>query len=251
LPDDERWDHIDLTPEAQKRFNRVYGALKHHQALGEQLLQDNVLLAERLERLEHKVTAGQEATTEGQLKAAKAAALSAQDYSRVVEIDDALLDLKTRALQPSPAVSPTIATAPEHYQLDETSRAVLDDWSRELGADGSPLRPWVNSNHPLHEKANRAHGLVMADPMTAFADISIVLDAIDRYMGVDKRPTAAAPTAAARPAKHAAFMAGDNPPKSKSPQPQLTAQQIHVAKRMFRGSPDAVERYRKALGQHG
>src|SRR5574338_959913 len=86
IPDDERWEHIELSPEAQKRFNRVYGALKHHQALGEQLLNDNLVLAKRLEALEQNVyTMGRE-STESDLTRAKADALAAGNYKAVVEI---------------------------------------------------------------------------------------------------------------------------------------------------------------------
>lgn len=261
LPEDESWDYVELSPEAQKRFNRVYGALKHHQALGEQLLNDNVLLADRLEKLEKRVTSTQEASTDAQLKGAKAAALAAGDYQRVVEIDDALLELKAKSLQQTMVQPIGLSETPavQNYQLDETSRVLLDQWGSERGADGHLLRPWVDERHPLHQKAQQAHRLVMADPTTAFAPIGDVLDAIDGYMGIDRQQRTVGvpqappqpPAAAAKPARHAAFLGTENPPKSKVPSPQLTAQQIHIAKRMFRGDPDPIARYRRAIATHG
>jgi hypothetical protein len=165
------------------------------------------------------------------------------------------MDLKAKSLQPQmpSAAQPAIEAAAANYQLDESTKRVLDDWGSERGADGEPLRPWVDPRHPLHEKANRAHQLVMADPMTAFADISTVLDAVDKYMGIDGKRPSAGPSAAAKPAKHTGWnQAGAaGTPQSKSAQPQLTAQQIHIAKKMYRGDPNAVERYRKAITTHG
>src|SRR6266498_3233324 len=260
LPDDEQWEYVELSPEGQKRFNRVYGALKHHQALNEQLLNDQIILADKLDKLEKRVTSGEGASTEAQLKGAKVAALVGGDYQRVIEIDDALLELKMRAHQqqnmPQQPGGPSELPATQNYSLDEATKVLLDEWGRERGADGDLLRPWVDPRHPLHEKANRAHQLVMADPMTAFAPIGDVLDSIDRYMGVGKSATAKAvgapqPVAAAKPAKHEAFLGTENPPKSKTASPQLTAEQIHIAKRMFRGDPDPVGRYKRAITTHG
>jgi len=250
LPDDEEWDHVELSPDAQKRFNRVYGALKHHQLLGEQLLKDNVALADRLQALEKNVFDSDHQRTEAQLKAAKVGALSSGDYQRVADIDDALMELRIKAQQPTQPVLASETQQAQDLVLDADTKALLDEWGSERGPSGEPLRPWVDPKHPLHEKATRAHAMVMADPMTAFADVSTVLEAIDKHMGVAPHRTVQ-PSAAAKPARHLDFKASEAPPKSRAPLPTLTAQQIHIAKRMYRGDPDPVGRYKRAMQSHG
>lgn len=247
MPEDETWEFVDLSPDAQKRFNRIYGALKHNQNLNEQLLKDNVTLAARLEALEKNVFESEGQRTEAQLKAQKVSALANQDYERVAEIDDQLMEMRIAARTPTqPVVSDTPVA--QQYELDEESKTILDGWGSERDGSGNLLRPWVDPKHPLHEKAARAHQVIMADPMTSFAPLPDVLDQIDRLMGVEKSKSR--PSPAAKPARQAAAVGVDIPPKRSGSQPQLTAQEIYIAKKMFRGDPDPITRYRRAVATH-
>lgn len=247
-PGDEWGEHVELDPDAQKKFNRIYGALKHNQNLNEQLLNDNVTLAARLEALEKNVFETEGQRTEAQLKATKINALRMGDFEKAAEVDDKLMEIRLEAMQKKqPPASQTPAAM--NYELDKDSSALLDSWGAEKDGKGGLLRPWVMPDHPLHEKANRAHQVVMADPMTSFAPLPDVLDAIDRLMGVAQPKTR--PTPGAKPAQMAAVQGVTTPPQRSAASPALNAQQIYIAKKMFRGDPDPIGRYRRAMASHG
>lgn len=68
--------------------------------------------------------------------------------------------------------------------------------------------------------------------------------AIDRLMGVGPARPAKTPP---KPTRPMATFAPDTPSRVKAPSPELTAEQIYIAKRMFPNDKDAVERYKKAM----
>lgn len=244
LPPDEEWQEVELSPDAQRRFNRVYRQLKQHQGIGEQLLKDNAMLMERLAKLEAGLGEREQTDQLTRLKQEKAQALAEQDYQRVVDIDDQILALRTtQRPEPKPVEPRQVATDFEDDLDPDTTQAIIA-WRDERGPDGNLLRPWFNPRHPLHEKAKMVSAAVNVDPDIAPDDHRAAMAAIDRLMGVGPARPAKSPP---KPTRPMATFAPDTPSRAKAPSPELTAEQIYIAKRMFPNDKDAVERYKKAM----
>lgn len=253
---------VELSPEAQARFNRVYGELKRHKAVEEQLVRDNTLLLERLAAIEGTVAKTAEATNAAALRQAKAEALALQDYSRVVEIDEALLDLRLGTSKPANGkIESASAVESVEEPLDPRTISVLQSWGQARDGSGNLLRPWVMPDHPEHERAKAAYSFVIAGP--DLGNVEAILAHVDELMGSSPPPKLAPPPPPSK-AKPVAFLATDVPPPNPRREPELTAEQIYIAKQLYRNDTDvlnaskngkdpavvAASKYKAALGRY-
>lgn len=242
---------VDFPPEAQKKFDRVYGDLRRQQALNTKLIQDNEVLASRLSELEGVVVTGRVSGEEEKLRSAKRQALENGDFTRVMEIDDAIMDLKIKAssIRPEP-VKTTARQEPAGYEqpgLDPGEQSAIEEWANARTPDGQLIRPWAHTGHPLHQRATHILEGLKVDPELFGATPVAFMSQMDRLMGVNK------PQPVQRVvAKPPAFLAGDQPVRKTTPQDvELTAEQRYYAKKLFPGKADAEERYKEALKRYG
>ena len=170
-------DFVELTPEQEARFNRIYGNMKQYERVNAQLLRDQKVLLQKTERLQEKVDGVVQDSTEqrlASLRAEKTAAYEAGEIDRVVDIDEQIAQAR-EVKTPEPEPEPEPEGLPAHIAV------AIEHWSSEIGENGLDyIRPWAHPGHPKFNEVARIGQQVMDDP--SFASTQDVLDEIDKRM---------------------------------------------------------------------
>lgn len=249
LPADQEWGHVDFSdPVAtQRRFNRMYAQTKHNEGIQKQLLEDNKKLIERLEAIENSKSKETLQSSLEKLKAERRNALINGDLVRADELDDAIFDLKT-----STKNEPVKEKKEETPYISPGLQARVGSWITETDEEGNVLRPYATPGHPQHEQFRKIVEGILADPEVAATvlhldandpNVDEVFTRVDKAMEAvglsKKRKTRINPPVLA-PTPKGGNAAGET---------KLTMEQIAVAKKLYKGDPDPIGRYKKALGK--
>ncbi len=248
LPEDQEWGHVDFSdPVAtQRRFNRMYAQAKHQEKMQAQLAEDNRRLAERLEAIENSKSTETHVSKLETLKAERRNALINGDLVRADELDDAIFELRSNKpevikekKEELPYISPALQT-----------RAT--NWMQETDEEGNLLRPFASPDHPQHKQFIKIVEGIVSDPEVAATVLH--LDANDPnvddvFNRVDKAMEAVG-LAKKRKAKIIPSVLTPTPKGGNNKgEVKLTMEQIAVAKKMYKGDPDPIARYKNALGK--
>jgi hypothetical protein len=247
LPEDERWEPIELTPEAQKRFNRIYAQNQSYKRTTEEtakiaksLAEENKRLEERLNKLEQGYSEDKKEVTIDRLKKERREALANGDDDRVLELTDEIISLKYRKPEVSEKKEVKEEVSKEEVkeepEIDQELEKIIFDWRYEKNKNGMLLRPWAVDDHPENKMA-----IKMAEAIVEREDGNITIEdllaqvekGMNRYLGISKERT---------PTNVESTGGG----KGKVSTSSLTPEQKRVAKLMFPNEKDPFERYAKA-----
>lgn len=254
LPEDERWEPIELTPEAQKRFNRIYAQNQSYKRTTEETAkiaktlaeenkrqaEENKRLEERLNKLEQGYSEDKKEVTIDRLKKERREALANGDDDRVLELTDEIISLKYRKPEVSEKKEVKEEVSKEEVkeepEIDQELEKIIFDWRYEKNKNGMLLRPWAVDDHPENKMA-----IKMAEAIVEREDGNITIEdllaqvekGMNRYLGISKERT---------PTNVESTGGG----KGKVSTSSLTPEQKRVAKLMFPNEKDPFERYAKA-----
>ena len=217
-PKPEGWEQVELSPEQQKRFNRLYaqmktqdGALKEMGGMLRKLIDDVTDLrgakaAQELTRLNDEAD---KAFAEGDYK--KARALMTQAI--------------TAELKPAMEGKPEAKkSSDDGAQLSPDQEKVIQRWAAETNEDGSLKRPWVQQGHPKQKRAAAIAMALFEDPDYAEKTTDEILSEVDRLMGLEgPKPKATQP---------AVLGNGATLRKPAQKNPSLTEEEKMVARKM-------------------
>lgn len=178
-------DYVELSPEQEARFKRIYANMKENERdknqlknMMEQMAKDNRALYDKLKEIEKGQTEQNTESAVAELKKRKVKALEEENHAEVTEIDDQIT--KLRQPMPEPVEEPAPPNPSEGLTQEEHGR--LLSWSAEVEEDGyTPKRPWTNPGHPLNATAAHIGMSVFEDP-TWKGDFEAGLKEVDRRM---------------------------------------------------------------------
>lgn len=247
----EGWDQVELTPEQQARFNRIYGQMKTMEKTNKEVADEAAKLAGRLQELESKSEARETTSQLDTLRIQEREALDTGDIERAQDLRDQMTDLKIEVAQPKPKEEEKPkadkAEAFVNEYLTPDRMAKLESWVQETSDSGQVLRPWADQSHPDHKKAMRAAWAVISDPDMEGAEIDQILQEVDSVTGA----LVGKPVKAARPS--AQVLSGDSEARPKGGKKvQLNEGQKSVAHAMFPNisASEAETRYAQAMEKY-
>lgn len=239
--EDTTTEFVQMDPETEKRFNRVYGHMKQAnrkaeeaERIANQAAQDNAKLVERLEKLDEAKS--NQAVDD--LRQEEKTAMEEGDYDRATAARDKITDLKVEAKIPKPEEKKPDELPP----IDPGLKDRLNSWAAETDAEGNLLRPWADSEHEDNGTAMKlVTGILATNPN---APLDTLLDEIDKETKrLNRRPTRNA----------AAVLSGDGDvrPKAKK-KTSLSSDQKAIAERMYPNlkAADAAKRYADAMEKY-
>lgn len=155
------WVDFEELPEEirgkyEERFKRIYGHNKQSERVIESLSKDMRSIIDRLDAQEQAQEKKKLDDKLSELKGQKVEALKAADYDRVTQIDEQIIEEKTKE-DVKPKVQDT-------YQMSPQMVAKLTTWASELDNDGNMVRPWADPAHPKHQKMLQMATAIMQDP---------------------------------------------------------------------------------------
>lgn len=230
-------------PEVEKRFRRVYGNMKEYERQNQQLVRDQKTLLQKTQTLEERLAGIEQDSTEQRLeslRSEKAAAYEAGEIDKVLEIDEKILDARTKASAPKAEPEPE----PEPEGLSPELQSAIDSWSNEIDDSGQYVRPWSHPTHPLYRKALPIAQMVLQDEEMQGSSADEFLAEIDKR--VTKMFDLNQPKSRGQ-----TVLAGDAGVTPKSGKGvKLNAEQKQVAWRMFPklSQAEAEKKYAGALG---
>lgn len=246
LPEDQEWGRVDLPPEAQRRFNRLYAQIKTQERIQARLAADNAALADKLAALENKSLVQDHTKDLASLKAARKQAWIDGNLDLADELDEKIYEFRTNA----PKVDQPKTTQTQVPQIPSAIQARVADWIGEADEEGNLLRPYAHPGHPKFEQFKNIVAGIMSEPTLAntilnaddgySADVSAIFDKVEAAMiavGLGKakkqkvQPPVLSPSAKGSTTKE---------------KTGLTNDEVMVAKKMYRGDPDPIARYKKA-----
>lgn len=203
----EGWDQVDLTPEQQKRFNRVYGQVKNlERGLSDkdQLLKQQFDLINELKQGQTQIVShiqnNDYERAEAQLKAQINNAYQSGDMDAFTDANTRLTEIRMerKAAERAPRtetqqqVQPSqdyveinsIDEAVDYGVISKPEAAFYSSWQAQTDPDGEPLRPWTNKNHPYFRMAELEGQAVFNNPQYARLPLSAKLAEVDRRMGI-------------------------------------------------------------------
>lgn len=174
----------------EARFKRIYGHMKENERVISQLAEDNKKLIDKINQID---AAGNQTAVNsqlGKLREAKRSALEAQDYDKVMQLDEQIMDLKAAGIKKAEPIKPAVEETPQsQFPSGWESRFV--EWSAEIDETGNYLRPWAaNANHPLHVKAVKIASEILQNGDQD--DIDVVLEEVEKRMKGPVKPRPAA-----------------------------------------------------------
>ncbi len=144
-------DHVDFgSPEAQEKFDRVYGDMKRYKGDLQRyesnlntVAQQNAALLDKLDKLERSTADSEVSTTVAGLRKQETEALEAGEFEKAVSLRDQITDLKVKSNTTPPAPKPEPAP-----QADDGDQRALNAFLDERNQDGTLKRPWVELFSP-------------------------------------------------------------------------------------------------------
>ena len=237
LPEDQEWNKVELTPEQQRRFNRLYAQVKTQERVQGEIIDQNRKLLEKLEAYENENKTTKHVSQLEQLKTTRREALMAGDLVKADELDEQIFEL--RSAKPK-VVEPK--TAEETYELQPEVKARVVEWANETSDDGEMLRPFILVGHPKHRACMTIIESVLQDEALYGKDVEDYVKAVDKALianGIMKTKTKV------QAAPSPVLESSTQPPGGRQVQ-KLSFEEQHVAKRMYPNDPDPVARYIKA-----
>jgi hypothetical protein len=227
---DEGRKPVDLTPEQEARFKRVYYHMKQNERISEQMAEQNRKLLERIEKMEteHEKKSATDRLT--QLRAQEKAALEEGDYEKASSVRDQITDLKVDSKVPKEKPK-----EPEPWLTPERESQIAQ-WCGETDDKGNLVRPWADPDHENHETmVEIAESMIRKNPNITLGEL------LDKW---DAKAKALVPKPA-RPAAPVLSGSSDVRPNKKV---ALSEDEKLTATRMFPDKPtkEAHERYLKA-----
>ncbi len=239
------FEQVDLPPEAQKRFDRLYRQIKAQDKA--KMLQGVHLtqLTDTVSRLQAELAAEKSKDAVTSLRAQIKEARESGDEERVEKLRDQLVEVQAEAAvqkrtQPKEAPKQALE-APAMPEISRSDTAAIKRWSVAADDNGKYLRPWTQEGHRDVDTA--AQHLVEVLNSEEFEDHTIEekLAEVDRRMGFKK----AIPTRKEGNAVLGADLTGS----ANKDKPSLTRDQAEVAEKLYPNlSPaDARKRYYASL----
>lgn len=208
----EGFDRVELPPEAQKRFDRVYGNMKRYETDAKELREINQQLINTVQQLYQgqqdivshlQVSDYQEA--EQRLSSERDAAWQKGDIKAYNSASDQLSELKIkknlaereRTAPPKAASQPQqqpqgmageriVNRALEQNELTSVDANIAKAWMAETDTTGNLKRSWTQQNDPMNYAAALEGQAVFNSPMWANRPIADKLREIDRRMGIQQ-----------------------------------------------------------------
>lgn len=190
---------VDLPPELDARFKRIYANMKAAERNNEALFKANVELIKRLDDMEAKTAQRQTTDQMGALKEEFTRAQMAADYERAANILEQMTDLKVAAKQAGVKAPELPKPAEAEVDLSQSEQQTVVAWGQQTDDNGQPLRPWANPSSPKFPKFQATLSAVTSDPDFAGASIAKILGEVDRMMGSPGRAGGVAPVLSSSP----------------------------------------------------
>ena len=234
LPEDQEWNKVELNPEQQKRFNRIYAQLKSQDTIQAEIIKQNRQLMDKLEQYETTGKTVEHKTELEKLKAVRRTMLMEGRLEEADQLDEQIYEL--RQAKPK-AKEPTVD---QPVQLDPAIQNKVVSWANAVDADGEMLRPFMLPGHPKNKAALVLIESVLRDDALYGRDIDEYVIAIDKalesagYMKT-KTKTGFSPV-----------LESSGQPRASRGKTSLSMEEIAVAKKMYRDDPDPIARYMKA-----
>lgn len=230
---EEGKEFVELSPEQQARFNRIYGHSKQWERIAEDLAKEKKELWDRIEKLESFQTERDTNDRLTKLRAAEKEAMEAGEYDRAGEIRDQITDAKVDAKVPKEKPPEKQESAEEQWLTPERAQRI-ETWAGEKDEKGELLRPWADPSHDDHQTAlTTIQVLVNKNPGI---ELDELLEKADKVLGkVTKRTSAA-------------VLSSGSDVRPREKKTSLTADEKLVARKMYSAlsAKEAEERYAKA-----
>ena len=244
----ERWNHTDLSPEQQMRFNRIYGQMKRGQAVQEQLLKDNKALFEKISKLEASMTDNEVEGAMRALKKARSAAITSMDADRLEEVDAEIEKLrekhqeaKKQQEEDNKKKQAEMEKVENDYALPASTQEAIQKWVLEKDDEGNFIRPFADPQHPQHRKFARIVNQVLTDDEASSMTEKEIFEAVDTALeafGLTKKRN--------KPASKEVLpnvLPGLSSSKSREEAKPLSETERFVARKMFPNDPEAEKKY--------
>lgn len=250
-PSGKEWVDFDSLPDdvrgpIEARFKRIYGHTKESERIIEQLVDDNKKISGKLDEFLSRTERKEIDDKVDNLRKSKIEALESGEYERVADIDNQMLEIRTRAVaekatpppkkeQPKDSLESGMADLPLEMQ------GKIMSWAMETASDGNYKRPWAQPGHPLAEKAVDAGIMVLKDKSMG-GDVDKILREVDRVMGLEQQAKQSG----------APVLTGDGGTHGKSGKKiKLTPEQEHIARKMYPKAKDPLAKYAAATQAWG
>lgn len=262
----EGWNQVDLTPEQQKRFNRVFKELKDYQRETNDLrgvAKQQFEIINELRAGQNQIVSHLQNTNytdvENQIKTQKKQALDRGDMDAYDSFTEKLNDIKIeRKLQEKQAKAQpqvqqqqqqpissidVVENAVQKGAISRSDAEVYNAWANELDDTGNLIRPWVNERDMRNTTAAYEGRAVFSNPSMQNKPFADKLREIDKRMGL-----------AQRQANQSVMGAGNLTGNAKSSNVKMSpwAEDLAV-KTQFAGKgksrQDHIEAYRKQIAE--
>lgn len=154
--DSKKGDWVELSPEAQRKFNDMYKQTKMSDARNQFLLEANQAAMARIAELEARFNQTDHAEAERILQENLQKAMDEGDTARatklMLEIADFKADAKLRATA-QPKQQPTSIAA--EYGLSDNEATDIYTAAMETDNSGNFLRPYLHEGHPQLSRATQ------------------------------------------------------------------------------------------------
>lgn len=235
LPSDQEWNKVELTPEAQRRFNRLYAQIKTQERVQNEIIDQNRKLMEKLEAYETGVNVEKHTSKLEQLKAERREYLMAGELAKADELDEQIFELrsnKPKAKEPK--------ADQQAYDLQPEVKERVVEWANEVDESGDMIRPFILVGHPKHKASMAIIESVLQDESLYGKDVEDYVKAVDKALianGIMKTKRKAEPSI---------VLESSNQPRGGRVPTKLSFEELHVAKRMYPNDPDPAKRYMAA-----
>lgn len=246
----EKFDYVELTPDQQRRFNRLYAQVKTNEAVNKQLIEDNKKLLTKVMQIESQNIDRELSEAMNKLRAEKQRAYENGDVKAIDKVDDEIYELKEKQRkykEETEAVNKDLETV----KLDPHTVERVKEWGAETNSDGELLRPFVNPNHKDHKRFLRITEFVLTDPEMEGKSEDDMFEAVDKALKVyglikeDGKPQSKKLTTPS-------VLVSDGGSGGRSANTvSLTSEQRYVARKMFPKSANPERDYALALKELG
>ena len=232
-PPDGGKEYVELPPEAEARFKRIYGNMKQWERIAGERIETEKQLRDRIDKLEDQLGKKESDDRISELKAAEKEALEAGEYDRASQVRDEITDIKVDSKIPKETKKAEAPPEASDWLTPEREERI-NRWAWERSDKGELLRPWADPNHPEHKNAIRQMELCVEE--NPGIELDEILAETDKIMGQRVKRTAAP------------VLSGGSDVRPKETKVSLSEDEKLVARKMYASlSPDeAVKRYAKA-----
>lgn len=155
-------EKVEMPPELQKQFNKIYGEMKKAKERNSALEDHALKLTNALSKLQsdskESANKGVVADIKSQIKAAR----EAGDDEAMDALQDKLTELTVEAKLekklPKPA-APAPKQEDDGYNFSTSEQKMVEKWVKEVDEEDEPLRPWAKDAE--HPKAKAAYAYLM------------------------------------------------------------------------------------------